>query len=254
LKPIGLRSETDRFSHQLGRHIKKIQDAVVLVTGGNRGLGKAFVAEALARGAKRVYAGARDPGTVTNPDAVPLALDVTDPDSIAAAAARAGDVTLLVNNAGGYVGTGFLTGDVADVRREFETNFYGPLLVTRAFAPVIADNGGGAVLNVASALSWLAVSGSYSASKAALWSLTHSLRLELAPQGVGVTGLHVGYVDTDMAASVTSPKADPVDVVRQALDGIEEGAFEVLADETARSVKRALSGDPAALYPQLRTS
>jgi NAD(P)-dependent dehydrogenase (short-subunit alcohol dehydrogenase family) len=229
----------------------KIQDAVVLVTGGNRGIGRAFVEEALARGARRVYAGARNPESVTSPGAVPLALDVTDPDSVAAAARTAGDVTIVVNNAGALVQANFLTSPVADVRQEFETNFYGPLLVTRAFAPVIVGNGGGQVLNVHSALSWIALAGSYSASKAALWSMTNSLRLELAPQGVGVTGLHVGYVDTDMTNHVTDPKISPTVVARLGLDGVEAGAYEVLADDTSRNVKAGLSGELAGLYPQL---
>jgi NAD(P)-dependent dehydrogenase (short-subunit alcohol dehydrogenase family) len=229
----------------------KIENAVVLVTGGNRGLGKAFVAEALARGAHRVYAAARDPKTVTTPGAEPLALDVTDPDSVAAAAQAAGDVTLLVNNAGALVGADYLRSEIADVRREFETNFYGPLLVTRAFVPAIVANGGGHLLNVHSVLSWYARGGSYSASKAALWSMTNTLRLDLAPRGIGVTGLHVGYIDTDMAARVDEPKISPQEVARQALDGVEAGAFEVLADEVTRNVKRALAADPVVLYPEL---
>jgi len=229
----------------------KLDNAVVLVTGGNRGLGREFVAEALRRGARTVYAAARDPRTVDNPDAVPLRLDVTDPESVAAAAAVAGDVTVLINNAGGYVGADFLAGTVDDVRREFETNFYGPLHVTRAFVPVIAGNGGGHLLNIHSVLSWYAQGGSYSASKAALWAMTNALRLDLVPRGIGVTGLHVGYIDTDMAAGITDPKSDPADVVRQALDGVESGAYEVLADDLTRDVKRGLAADPAALYPQL---
>jgi len=229
----------------------KIKNSVVLVTGGNRGLGKAFVEEALARGAAKVYAGARDPRTVTTPGAVPLALDVTDPDSVTAAAAAAGDVTLLVNNAGALIAANFLTSPVDDVRREFEVNFYGPLLVTRAFAPALVGNGGGHVLNVHSVLSWLAISGSYSATKAALWSMTNSLRLDLAPRGVGVTGLHIGYIDTDMAAAVDAPKSSPAEVVRQALDGVEAGHHEVLADEVSRTVRDGLAAGVTALYPQL---
>lgn len=228
----------------------QIKNSVVLVTGGNRGLGKAFVEEALTRGAATVYAAARDPRTVTTPGAVPLALDVTDPDSIAAAAERAGDVSILVNNAGGLVKANFLSSPVEDVRREFEVNFYGPLQVTRAFAPALVANRGH-VLNVHSVLSWLAISGSYSATKAALWSMTNALRLDFAPRGVGVTGLHVGYVDTDMAAAVDAPKSSPAEVVRQALDGVESGAHEVLADDVSRQVKGALAADLAALYPQL---
>jgi NAD(P)-dependent dehydrogenase (short-subunit alcohol dehydrogenase family) len=229
----------------------QLQDAVVLVTGGNRGLGKAFVQEALARGARKVYAAARDPRSVDTPGATPLALDVTDPDSVLRAAATATDVTLVVNNAGITTHSSMLDGDLADIRREFETNFYGPVLVTRAFAPVLADNGGGHLLNVHSVLSWISQGTSYSANKAALWQATNAFRIELAPQGTGVTGLHVGYVDTDMTAGVDGPKSAAADVVRQAYDGVEADAFEVLADDITRNVKRGLSADPAALYPQL---
>ncbi|MFH9088709.1 MULTISPECIES: SDR family oxidoreductase [unclassified Streptomyces] len=229
-----------------------IKNSVALVTGGSRGLGKALVEELYARGAAKVYATARDPRSVTHPDAVPLALEVTDPASVAAAAAQAQDVTVLVNNAGISVGAhSFLDAAVEDVRREFETNFYGPLLVTRALAPVIERNGGGHLLNVHSVLSWIGIAGSYSATKAALWSQTNSLRLELAPRGIGVTGLHVGYVDTDMAAHVDGPKSAPRDVAALALDGVEAGAYEVLADDISRQVKAGLSGDLAAMYPQL---
>ncbi|MER6688408.1 SDR family oxidoreductase [Streptomyces minutiscleroticus] len=229
----------------------EIKGAVALVTGGSRGIGKALVEELYARGAAKVYATARDPRTVTHPDAVPLALEITDPDSTAAAAAQAQDVNLLVNNAGALVGASFLDAPLDDVRREFETNFYGPLLTTRAFVPVIERNGGGHVLAVHSVLSWLATAGSYSASKAALWSQTNSLRLELRPRGIEVTGLHMAYVDTDMAADVDAPKSSPRDVAALALDGVESGAYEVLADDVTRRVKAGLAADPAALYPQL---
>ena len=228
-----------------------IEGSVVLVTGGSRGIGRALVEELYKRGAKKVYATARDPKTVTHPDAVPLALEVSDPASVAAAAEQAQDVTIVINNAGASVNANFLDSPVEDVRREFETNFYGPLLVTRAFVPIIERNGGGHILNVHSVLSWLGVLGSYSASKAALWSQTNSLRLDLKPRGIDVTGLHVGYVDTDMAAHVDGPKSTPESVAAQALDGIESGAFEVLADDLTRQVKAGLSAEGGALYPQL---
>ncbi|MFF8865386.1 SDR family oxidoreductase [Streptomyces sp. NPDC015139] len=229
-----------------------IKDSVALVTGGSRGLGKALVEELYARGAAKVYATSRDPRGVSHPDAVPLALEVTDPASVRAAVAQAPDVTLLVNNAGVSLGaTSFLDSAVDDIRAEFETNFFGPLLVTRAFAPVIEGNGGGHLLNVHSVLSWIGLAGSYSATKAALWSQTNTLRLELRPRGIEVTGLHVGYIDTDMAAHVDAPKSSPGDVAALALDGVESGAFEVLADDVSRQVKAGLSGDLAAMYPQL---
>ena len=228
-----------------------IAGSTVLVTGGSRGIGKALVEALYDRGAKKVYATARNPVTVTHPDAVALALEVTDPASVAAAAEQASDITILINNAGAAVSASYLTSPVDDIRREFETNFYGPLHTTRAFAPIIEANGGGHLLNVHSVLSWIALLGSYSGSKAALWSQTNSLRLELKPLGIGVTGLHVGYVDTDLAAHVDGPKASPQSVAEQALDGIEADAYEVLADELTRQVKAGLSADPAALYPQL---
>ncbi|MER6565093.1 SDR family oxidoreductase [Streptomyces sp. NPDC001093] len=213
-----------------------IEGATVLVTGGGRGIGKMLVEELYGRGAGKVYATARDPRSVTLPDAVPVALEVTDPVSVAAAATQAEDVTVLINNAGASVGASFLDSPVDDVRREFETNFYGPLLLARAFMPVIERNGGGHILNVHSVLSWLALGGSYSASKAALWSQTNSLRLELQPRGIAVTGLHEGYVDTDLAAGVDAPKADPRKVAALALDGIEAGAYEVLAGDISVAV------------------
>ena len=240
-----------------------LKGANVFVTGGSRGIGKALVEELYARGAGKVYATARDPRTVTHPDAVPVALEVTDPASVAAAAAQAQDVTVLINNAGASVGASFLDSPLDDVRREFETNFYGPLLAARAFVPVIERNGGGHILNVHSVLSWLALGGSYSASKAALWSQTNSLRLELQPRGIAVTGLHVGYVDTDLAAGVDAPKSDPRAVASLALDGVETGAYEVLADDISRQVKANLTaffraeaeqggaGDPDLLARQL---
>ncbi|UIX28962.1 SDR family oxidoreductase [Streptomyces sp. GQFP] len=229
----------------------RIEGSVVLVTGGSRGIGRALVEALYGRGAKKVYATARDPRAVTHPDAVPLALEVSDLASVAAAAELAQDVTVLINNAGASVNANFLDSPVDDVRREFETNFYGPLLVTRAFVPVIERNGGGHILNVHSVLSWIGLAGSYSASKAAFWSQTNSLRLDLKPRGIDVTGLHVGYVDTDMTAGIDALKSTPDGVAAQALDGIESGAFEVLADDLSRQVKAGLAAGVEVLYPQL---
>ena len=228
-----------------------LSNAVVLVTGANRGIGKALAAEAVTRGARKVYAAARDPRTVAAPDVHAIALDVTDPASVRRAAEQTGDVTVLINNAGIYVGASLVTGDLDEVRREFETNFYGPLQVTRAFVPQLLARGGGRIVNVHSALSWVAFGRSYSATKAALWSASDALRLELAPQGIGVTGVHVGYVDTDMTASVDAAKISPAAVAAQVFDAIEHDRDEVLADDTSRGAKASQTADPADRYAAL---
>jgi NAD(P)-dependent dehydrogenase (short-subunit alcohol dehydrogenase family) len=229
----------------------RIEGSTALVTGANRGLGRHLAQELLARGA-RVYAAARNPASVDLPGVTPIALDVTDPASVAAAADATGDVTLLVNNAGSSTGAALLDGSLADIELEMNTHFYGTLRVTRAFAPQLAAGGGGGVLNILSALSWvnLGTSGAYSAAKAAEWSLTNGLRLQLAGQGTQVTALHVGYMDTDMVRELDVPKVDPAVVAKLALDGLAAGAVEVLADGTSRRVQRGLAGGVAALYPQ----
>ncbi|MFE9835409.1 SDR family oxidoreductase [Streptomyces sp. NPDC005551] len=219
-----------------------LTNAVAVVTGANRGLGRHLAEQLLARGAK-VYAAARRPETVDLPGAIPLRLDITDAESVREAARTASDATLLVNNAGISTETPLVSGDWESVRLEMETHYFGTLRVTRAFAPVVEANGGGAILNVLSVLSWLhpAGLGAYSAGKAAAWSLTDSVREELAPRGIQVTALHVGYMDTDMAAHVDpAQKSDPATVAAQALDGMEKGAPEVLADELSRQVKQGL--------------
>jgi NAD(P)-dependent dehydrogenase (short-subunit alcohol dehydrogenase family) len=229
-----------------------ISTCTALVTGANRGLGRHFSAELLRRGA-RVYAGARNPGSIDVDGAIPIAVDIIDPASVAAAAEAAGDVTLLVNNAGISAGTGLLAGDLDDARLEMDTNYFGTLTVVRAFAPIIERNGGGAMLNVLSVLSWLSIPdlGGYCASKAAEWSMTNALRAELAGRGIGVTALHVGLMDTDMAAGMDAPKSDPAEVAVLAVDAIAAGASEVLADDVSRGVQAGLAGGVAALYPQL---
>ena len=224
----------------------ELKNAVAVITGANRGLGRHLAAQLVERGAK-VYAAARRPETADVPGVIPLRLDVTDEVSILEAARIASDATLLINNAGISTGATLIGGGTDEVRREMETNFYGPLAATRAFAPVIEGNGGGAVLNVLSVLSWLhpAGLGSYAVSKAAAWALTGATRDELAPRGIAVSGLHVGYMDTDMAAGIPADqKTAASDVAAQALYGIETGLPEILADETSRYVKQNLSAAP----------
>jgi NAD(P)-dependent dehydrogenase (short-subunit alcohol dehydrogenase family) len=229
-----------------------LNGAVVLVTGANGGIGTHFVHEALARGASKVYATARNPRAWDDPRIVPLVLDVTDDASIRAAVEAAGDVTVLINNAGASVDSpGILSHTDKEIRANVETNFLGPLFVARAFAPVLAAQDATVLVDMHSALSWYAVAGIYSATKAALWSATNSLRLELAPAGVQVVGVHVAYVDTPMAAHSTDPKTDPADLVRIVFDAVEAGKHEVLADATSAQLKAALSAPLEAVYPQL---
>jgi NAD(P)-dependent dehydrogenase (short-subunit alcohol dehydrogenase family) len=228
----------------------KIRDSVAFVTGANRGLGLVFAQELLGSGARKVYAAARHPDSITLGGVERAALDVTDPDAIAAAARECTDVNLLINNAGISLWAGFLArGVVEAARSEMETNYFGPLLLSRAFAPVLGKNGGGAIVNVLSVLSWVAVpdAGTYSASKAAAWALTNWLRTGLREQGTQVVGVHAGLIDTDMASQRTLPKIKPGDVVRQVLSAIEAGRDEVLADDMTRRVKAGLSNE-AGIY------
>jgi len=226
----------------------KLENSTLLVTGANRGMGLAFAREALARGARKVYAAARNPASVTLEGVVPIRLDVTNPDEILAAARDCGDVTLLVNNAGIAATGGFLAQDaVANAQRHLDTNFFGPLRLTQAFAPILAANGGGAILNMLSVASWISglPLGNYGMSKSAAWALTNGIRQELAAQGTQVLALHVGFVDTDLTRDFEVPKSAPEAVVRTALDALESGASEVLADEITRQVHAGLSADPA---------
>jgi NAD(P)-dependent dehydrogenase (short-subunit alcohol dehydrogenase family) len=229
-----------------------LSTTTALVTGANRGFGRHLAEQLVRRGAK-VYAAARRPETVNLIGVTPIQLDITDPASIAAAAAAADDVTLLINNAGIGTGASVLTGDIADIRLEFDTHVFGTLGVTRAFAPIIEKNGGGAILNILSVLSWIAFPqvGGYSAAKSAEWSMTNALRTELAPRNVRVSGLHVGYMDTELTAGVDAPKLDPAVVAALALDQLAAGNPEILADDLSRQVQSGLSGGVAALYPEV---
>lgn len=182
---------------------------------------------------------------------VPLPLDVTDPTSVAAAARAAADTTIVINNAGASNGARVGDTDPRALRDLFDVNLFGALDVTNAFGPVLATNGGGAVLNVLSVLSWIGIGDGYSATKAALWSATNTQRLQLADQGTLVSALHLGYTDTPMTADVDAPKNDPADVVAQAYEGLAAGAYEILADDVSRLVKAGLGGPIEGLYPQL---
>jgi NAD(P)-dependent dehydrogenase (short-subunit alcohol dehydrogenase family) len=224
-----------------------IKGATVVVTGGQRGLGKAIVDGFLQRGAAKVYATARTPKPSDDARVVSVELDVTKPESVAALAITASDADIVVNNAGVLGAAKLLDSDIEEVKAVFETNYFGALRVAKAFAPVLADNGGGALVDISSVLAWVGGFGGYGDSKAAIWALTNSLRIELEKQGTLVTGVHLGYTDTDMTTGFDVPKNDPADVARQVVDAVENGDAEVLADEMTRQTKAALSGPVMAL-------
>jgi len=232
----------------------KIQGAAALVTGANRGLGAAIVQALLDSGAK-VYGAARDTATVTNPNVIPVQLDVTNADDIANAARACGDVSIVVNNAGILRSSASLApGAIDAARAEMETNFFGQMRMAQAFTPVLRDNGGGALVNVLSVLSFVSMpqGATYSASKAAAWSLTNALRIELRRQGTLVVAVHAGFIGTDMATGVDAEKVSPRSVASQIVAALEAGAEEVLADPTSEMVKAALPNDLTALYPALQ--
>lgn len=232
-----------------------LENSVVLVTGANGGLGEHFVHQALARGARKVYAAARSPREWDDDRIVPLRLDVNDAESRAAAVVSAPDVSVLINNAGVLPPTAsYVELSEADLRTTMETNFFGPVLLAQAFAPTLIAAESAVLIDVHSVASWYAFGGAYSASKAALWSATNSLRLELAPHGVHVTGVHMGYVDTAMAAHVEGPKLRPEDLVSAVYDTVTAGGYEVIGDDLTAMVKAALSGPIDSLYPDLRST
>jgi len=225
----------------------KLDNAIVLVTGANRGLGQEFARQALAHGARKVYAAARDPGKIALPGVVPVRLDVNDQAQAAEAAAACADVTLVINNAGIASDGSLLDQDsIAAMQRMMETNVYGMLRVSHAFAPRLAANGGGAFLNVLSVASWISTPGlaAYAATKSAAWSVNNGLRIALKEQGTQVLGLHVGFVDTDLTRGIDLPKLAPAEVVARAYAALEAGKSEVLIDELSQNVKRGLSQDP----------
>jgi NAD(P)-dependent dehydrogenase (short-subunit alcohol dehydrogenase family) len=225
----------------------KLDNAVVFVTGANRGIGEEFARQALARGARKVYAGARDPASVRLPGVIPVRLDVNDPAQVAEAVASCGDVTLVINNAGIASAGSLLAPDSIDaVKRMMETNVYGLLRVSQGFAPVLAANRGGALLNILSVASWISSPGlaSYAATKSAAWSVNNGLRIALKEQGTQVLGLHVGFVDTDLSRGIDLPKLATAVVVERAYAALEAGQSEVLIDEFSQNVKQGLSEEP----------
>ena len=221
----------------------KLSGSTALVTGANRGIGRSFAEGLLERGAGKVYATARRPELIDLPGVEVLRLDITDPDSVAAVAAKAGDVDLLINNAGISTGQDLVGGDLGEIKREMDTHFYGTLAMVRAFAPILGANGGGGILNVLSVLAWRSFpgAGAYAAAKAAEWNLTNGVRLELADQGTLVSALVLAATDTDMMAGFDVPKNAPADVVQKALDGLETDQLEILADDWSIQAKAELA-------------
>ena len=225
----------------------KIENAVVFITGANRGLGLAFAKAALKRGASKVYASARNPASITLKGVVPVKLDVNNPEDAARVARECNDVTLLINNAG-IAETGEILSDNAEamLRRQLETNVFGPIRLSHSFAPVLAANGGGGIINVLSIASWITgpLLATYSVTKSAAWSVTNALRQELNQQQTQVLGLHVGFIDTDLTNGLDVPKIAPELVVERTFDGLEQNAHQVLADEATQQIHQAFSTHP----------
>jgi NAD(P)-dependent dehydrogenase (short-subunit alcohol dehydrogenase family) len=229
----------------------QVSGSVALVTGANRGIGAALVHALLEAGAARVYAAMRRPedATSSDPRVVPIALDITDADQVAWAAAQCGDVQILINNAGVLGAQSLLAARGADAaEREMRVNYFGTLRMCQAFAPVLAHNGGGAIVNVLSILSLVSAPpvGSYAASKAAALSMTQGIRGELAGQGTLVVGVLPGFVDTDMARGIPFPKLSPGAVAATVIDALGAGTEDVYPGEAA-TIARELSLDPKAV-------
>lgn len=234
-----------------------IENSIALVTGANRGLGKAYTDALLAAGAAKVYAAARNPASIaaTDPRVVPIKLDVTQDAEVNAAAVLCADVNLLINNAGIMLASPMLAeGSEAALRAEMEVNVFGMLRMVRAFAPVLARNGGGAIANMLSVVSWFVYpfNATYCASKHAALALTEGVRMQLKAQGTQVVAVYAGFIETDMAAGFDHEKTPPRQVAERTLAGIRDGLNDVHADERSRAIWQAVRTDPAHLHAQMQ--
>ena len=233
----------------------KIEGSIAFVTGANRGLGRSYCEALVAAGAAKVYAGARDPSAITDARLTPIKLDVTSPEDIAAAAAQCRDVTILINNAGVALGSPMLAEGADELmRREMEVNVYGTLGMIKAFAPILARNGGGAIANMLSVVSWFVApaSGTYSASKHAALAVSDAARIQLKAQGTLVVGVYAGMIDTDMAAGIPGTKTSPLQVAERTLQGIESGQDHVRADDQSEQTWWATRKDPASIEQRMQ--
>jgi NAD(P)-dependent dehydrogenase (short-subunit alcohol dehydrogenase family) len=232
----------------------ELEGSVALVTGAGRGLGRAFAGELVRHGAAKVYGGARDTSSITERGVTPVELDITDPYAVSRAAASCGDVNLLINNAGIMLAGPPSSSSIADARSQMEVNYFGTLAMCQAFAPVVAANGGGALVHMLSVLALITnpQSSGYAASKAAEWSITNALRVELRSQGTQVVSVFSAYIDTDMAATVDGPKVAPEEAARRTLEGIAAGEEEIFIDDISRFVKGSLGNDLEQIYPGIQ--
>jgi NAD(P)-dependent dehydrogenase (short-subunit alcohol dehydrogenase family) len=233
-----------------------LKNSIVLITGGNRGFGKSIVEELLKADVQKVYAGSRTLASSSDPRIHPLQLDITNAHDIAAAVDTCQDINVLINNAGTYLFNPFLTAHPSreKAHEEMDTNYFGTLAMVQAFAPILKKNGGGMIINILSALSWLTIPAlaTYCASKAAALALTNGIRIELRSQETQVIGVFAGFIDTERVKHVDQPKISPALAATNLIEGILAGQEEILADPMSKQFKALLAANPQAVYQQIQ--